>query len=95
MGFIYMAVCTYTQLLLQRADTNPRTKIAFSLPERSKVKLVIYDILGKQVAVLVDDVKEAGHYRVEFDGSRVASGMYLYVLKAGYRVISRKMLLTK
>jgi hypothetical protein len=74
---------------------NPRTKIVFSLPERSKVKLVIYDILGKQVAVLVDDVKEAGYYRAEFDGSRVASGMYLYVLKAGDRVISRKMLLTK
>ncbi|MCK6615819.1 MAG: T9SS type A sorting domain-containing protein [Ignavibacteriaceae bacterium] len=59
---------------------NPVTKIAYSLPAVSRVRLTIYDILGKEIAVLVNEEKEAGEYEVLFDGSNAASGIYFYHL---------------
>ncbi|RPH31483.1 T9SS C-terminal target domain-containing protein, partial [bacterium] len=65
------------------------------LPVASNVKLVVYDVLGREVAVLVDERRAAGQYQDNFDGSGLASGMYIYRLKAGSFVQSRTMLLLK
>ena len=64
-------------------------------PGASKTMLVVYDVLGRQVAMLVDDVKAPGSYEVRFDGSGLASGVYVYRLTAGSFVQSRTMLLLK
>jgi hypothetical protein len=59
------------------------------------VRLIVYDILGREVAVLVDEEKAPGNYEVQFDGSGLASGVYIYRLAAGAFVQSRRMLLVK
>ncbi len=56
---------------------NPSTTISYSIPEKGHVVLKIYDILGKEVSQLVNEVKEAGIYEAQFDGSKLASGMYI------------------
>ncbi|MEW6511112.1 MAG: T9SS type A sorting domain-containing protein [Bacteroidota bacterium] len=61
----------------------------------SNVKLVVYDVLGREVATLVNEVKQPGTYTVQFDGSGLASGVYFYRLTAGSFVQSRKMALVK
>ena len=61
----------------------------------SKTMLVVYDVLGRQVATLVDEVKAPGSYEVRFDGSGLASGVYIYRLTAGSFVQSRRMVLVK
>lgn len=57
---------------------NPTTKITFTLPKDSKVNLSVYNILGERVAELVNGEKKSGYYEYNFDGSRLASGMYIY-----------------
>jgi hypothetical protein len=74
---------------------NPTTKIEYSLPQNTKVKIKIYDILGRMVKVLVDEFKEAGIYTVQFDGSNYASGVYFYRIEAGKFVNTKKMVLVK
>jgi regulation of enolase protein 1 (concanavalin A-like superfamily) len=74
---------------------NPTTTINFELPRDVKVKLTIYDILGREVTTLVDEQMEAGIHNVQFDAARYASGVYFYHLKAGDRVFSKKMMLLK
>ena len=82
---------------------NPSTRIKFSIakssiPGRSGlqlVKLVVYDVLGKEVATLVNEEKSAGTYEVEFDGNDLTSGIYFYQLRAGKFVESRKIILVK
>ena len=59
------------------------------------VKLAVYDILGREVAVLVNETKAPGSYAVRFDGSDLASGAYLYRLTAGHFVQTYKLLLLK
>ncbi len=61
----------------------------------SQVMLTVYDVLGRQVATLVDERKTAGSYDVTFDGSGLASGVYIYRLTAGSFVESRRMVLIK
>ena len=65
------------------------------VPGVSEVKITVYDVLGREVAVLVDERKPAGTYEVRVDGSELASGMYVYRLIAGSFVQSRKMLLLR
>jgi len=73
---------------------NPTTKISFSLPKNSDVKLVVFDILGKEVATLVNDYRTAGTHQVEFNASNLASGVYLYRIEAGeFRDVKRMMLI--
>lgn len=60
---------------------NPSTTIEYSLPHSGKVKLSVYDILGRQIAVLVDEYQNAGTYRVVFDASGLSSGIYIYRLR--------------
>ncbi len=74
---------------------NPKTGVRFQVPGVSDVKLSVYDILGREVAVLVNERKAAGTYEVSFDGSGLASGVYIYRLMAEGRVASRAMILAK
>ena len=59
------------------------------------MKLIIYDVLGKEVATLVDEYNSAGNYEVEFNSSDLPSGVYFYTLMAGSYSQTRKMLLLK
>jgi hypothetical protein len=61
---------------------NPVTKIDFSIPFVSKVKITVYDITGKTIKVLVDETRNAGNYTVDFNGSNLASGVYFYAVTA-------------
>ncbi len=74
---------------------NPTTKINFQIPELSFVTLKIYDVLGNEVAELVNEVKPAGEYEVEFKASGLTSGIYFYQLKAANFSQTKKMLLIK
>ncbi|MCK9425814.1 MAG: YCF48-related protein [Ignavibacteriaceae bacterium] len=74
---------------------NPVTTINYSLAARSKVELKVYNILGKQVMNLVNQTQEAGNYKVEFDASKLASGVYFYELNAGQFSAKKKMVLLK
>jgi hypothetical protein len=74
---------------------NPITTIEFDIPKTSEVTLKIFDILGEEVATLVSDRLSAGSYSYEWDASQNASGVYIYRLKAGNYVETRKMILMK
>jgi len=74
---------------------NPSTVIRYAVPEDARVALVIYDILGNQIAELVNGTVSAGIHEVSFDGSRFASGIYFYRLTAGSFTQLNKMLLVK
>jgi hypothetical protein len=74
---------------------NPTTKINFQIQKSGHVSLKVYDMLGKEVANLIDGVKEAGKYSIDFDASNLSSGTYFYYLKAGEYSESKKMVLTK
>jgi len=74
---------------------NPNTTISYVIPTHSQVKLAVYDMLGKEITVLVNDAKMAGTYTAAFDGSNHSSGMYFYTLTAGREILTGKMLLIK
>ena len=74
---------------------NPRTVVSSQLPVASHVKLVVYDVLGREVGLLVNEGRAAGSYQDSFDGSGLASGVYFYRLTAGSFVQSRKMVLVR
>ena len=74
---------------------NPSTTIQFQIPNSSFVNLKIYDILGNEVAALLNEEKPAGIYEVEFNASGLASGIYFYKLQAGNFVETKKMILMK
>jgi hypothetical protein len=74
---------------------NPSTKISWQLPVGSHQTLKIYDVLGNQVATLVDEYKQAGTYEVEWDATGLPSGIYFYQLKADSFVETKKMVLIK
>lgn len=74
---------------------NPSTTISYSLPTLGKVQLKVFNILGQEIVTLVDEIKEAGFYKVELDLKELSSGIYLYKLQAGDFVETRKMILLK
>ena len=74
---------------------NPVTNIKFSIPVSGNVKLVLFDILGRVVKTLVNDVKPAGNYVVDFNASELSSGAYFYRLESGGFTETKKMLLVK
>jgi hypothetical protein len=74
---------------------NPSTKISWQSPVGSHQTLKVYDIIGNEVAILVDEYKPAGSYVVEFDASNLSSGVYLYQLKSNSKMITKKMTLIK
>lgn len=74
---------------------NPITLIKYQIPEVSFVKLKVYDVLGNDVAILVNEEKPAGEYEVEFDGTGLTSGVYFYQLKVENYIKTKKMVLMK
>jgi photosystem II stability/assembly factor-like uncharacterized protein len=74
---------------------NPRTGVRFQVPGVSDVNIAVYDILGREVAVLVHERKLPGSYEVTFDGSGLASGVYFYRLTAGTFAQTRKLVLLR
>jgi len=86
---------------------NPTTKIKYSIPKiinnkspvpsvaGSIINLKVYDVLGNEIATLVNEEKPPGEYEVEFDGSGLASGVYFYRLTAGANIVSKKMIILK
>ncbi len=74
---------------------NPSTTIRYGLPHKTTVQLSVYNILGQSVSTLVNGEQEAGYHEVQFDGSKLASGVYLYRMQAGTYVEMRKLLLVR
>ena len=74
---------------------NPSTVIRYGLSQQSPVTLTVYNVLGQQVAELVNEVQAAGNYEVTFDASHLSSGVYLYRMQAGNFVETKKFVLVK
>jgi hypothetical protein len=74
---------------------NPVTTIQFAVPEQALVELKVYDMLGREIATLINEVLTEGVHQVKFDGAGLSSGIYFYVLKSGDLAQTRKMLLIK
>ena len=74
---------------------NPTTDIQFSIPERMNVKLEVFDMIGRRVALLVDETRSSGNHQVTFDASNLASGAYLYRLQTETVTISKSLMLIK
>jgi len=74
---------------------NPTTVIKFQVPSSKFVKLKVYDLLGREIQTLIDAPMPSGEHEIRFDGSNLASGVYIYRLTAGGYVYNRKMILAK
>ncbi|MCU0343334.1 MAG: 5'-nucleotidase C-terminal domain-containing protein [Ignavibacterium sp.] len=74
---------------------NPSTTINYTIPEASNVEMKVYDILGNEVATLVNETKAPGNYSAVFDASSLASGIYFYILRTNNFVETKKMMLMK
>ncbi len=74
---------------------NPSTKISWQSPESSWQTITVYDVLGNEIATLVNGYRIAGNYEIQFDASRLASGIYIYKLQAGSFTNTKKMVLLK
>jgi hypothetical protein len=74
---------------------NSQTIISYSLPASMSVRLAVYDVLGRQVGLLVNEMKAAGHYEVRWNASGLSSGIYVYRLEAGGQNVSRNMMLVR
>ena len=74
---------------------NPTTSIRYALPQAAEVRLVVYDVLGRQVAVLAEGMKPPGEHLVEVDAGRWASGLYFYTIEAAGQKQTQRMVLIK
>ena len=74
---------------------NSKTNIYFGIPEEGYVELKVFDLLGKELGILVKEYKPTGYYRVEFDSGNNNSGIYFYRIKAGNFIDTKKMILIK
>ncbi len=74
---------------------NPSTAISYQLSTQSKVELKIFDVLGREIQTLVNEIQSAGNYKVNFDATNLPSGIYIYQIKADNFVQSKKMVLVK
>ncbi|GAB6283000.1 MAG: hypothetical protein STSR0008_17540 [Ignavibacterium sp.] len=74
---------------------NPTTTLSFAISQQSFVSLKVYDVLGKEVATLVNEEKPAGTYKVTFDAGKLSSGVYFYKLQTGNFVETKKMILLR
>ena len=74
---------------------NPSTNFTFALPKSGNVKLAVYDVLGNEVETVVNEYKQAGTYTVNFNASKLSSGVYFYTLKSGDFTATKKMTLVK
>jgi hypothetical protein len=74
---------------------NPSTTIRYAVPEAVMVKLAVYNSVGQQVAILVEEAQEAGYHDARFEGTRLSSGVYFYRIQAGDFVATRRFVLLK
>ncbi len=74
---------------------NPNTAISYQLSAQSKVELKIFDVLGREVQTLVNEIQSAGNYKVNFNAANLPSGIYIYKIKADNFIQSKKMILMK
>jgi len=74
---------------------NPETTIKFELPEDAIVSLKVYDILGKEVATLIDGFEEAGYHQASLNATNLASGLYFYRITAGSFTDVKKLVVVK
>ena len=74
---------------------NTSTEISYQLPQVSQVTLKVYDILGREIATLVNREQNVGNYSVKFDGSKLPSGIYFYTMESGNFIQTKKLLLMK
>ena len=74
---------------------NPSTKLKYSVPQTSRVQIKVYDVLGNEVATLVNEEKPAGVYEANWNAANLSSGVYFYQIKAGNYVETKKMILMK
>ncbi len=74
---------------------NPTTTIIYQLPQDGFVSLKIFDALGREIRTLVNEYKSKGYYTVNFDGSNISSGIYIYQIESGNFISTKKMDLTK
>jgi hypothetical protein len=91
---LHLTTAVPEDIVLEKNYPNPvraTTTIAYTLPEETKVSLTVYNILGQEVATLVDGTRPPGSHEVDFDASSLSSGVYFYRLEAGSRTRSRKL----
>jgi hypothetical protein len=74
---------------------NPQTAIRFGLPEKSMVTLKVFNLLGQQIALLINQEMQAGVHTIVWDAANQKSGVYIYQIKAGSKVFTNKMILNK
>ena len=74
---------------------NPSTIIKYQVPQTSLVTLRVFDILGREIAFLVNEEKPAGTYSIQWNASNMSSGVYFYRLHAGYFIDTKRMILLK
>ena len=74
---------------------NPITQIQYALPKDIHIELIVYDILGRQVAELINTDKQAGYYQAVWNGSHNASGLYFVKMTAGNYISTQKLMLVK
>ncbi len=74
---------------------NPITTISFSIPQSQNVELKVFDILGNEITILLNEYKQAGEHKVEFDGGDISSGIYFYQLKAGDFIQTKRLVLLR
>ena len=86
---------TYALYLNYPNPFNPFTSISYSIPKTSLTKLIVYDILGREIKTLVNEEKLPGNYEIEFNASDLSSGIYFYRLQTGNFIETKKMVLMK
>jgi uncharacterized protein YlxW (UPF0749 family) len=74
---------------------NPVTKINYALPKTGHVTMKIYDVTGREIQTLVNDIKQAGNYTVDFNGANLSSGVYFYKIQSGDFISVKRMVLIK
>jgi hypothetical protein len=74
---------------------NPSTTIDYSIPATGHVSLHVYDLLGREIALLVNEIKGAGQYSATFDAPLLSSGVYFYSLRSGNSFVTKRMLLVR
>jgi hypothetical protein len=88
-------ISTFSLLQNYPNPFNPVTTINYSVAKSSLVTITVYNILGKKVATLFNELKNTGNYSVEFNTDQLASGIYLYRMQAGNFMATKKMILLR
>jgi hypothetical protein len=75
---------------------NPSTIISYSIPQSDFVTLKVYDVLGNEIRTIINEYQQAGEYKINFNAGKIASGIYIYCLKASNNFVqTKKMLLVR